>query len=119
VIIFSHIPIHSATPLAVAGPTGRQGSVINVPGGVIHVDGDRLLKLFAERRNVKACVSGHMHLVEQLDFQGVRHLCNGAVSAGWWKGLHRGTDFGYALVDLFDDGTVECHYVPYGWTAAT
>ena len=119
VIIFSHIPIHSATALAVAGPTGRQGSAINVPGGVIHVDGDRLLKLFVERRNVKACVSGHMHLVEQLDFQGVRHLCNGAVSAGWWKGLHRGTDFGYALVDLFDDGTVECHYVPYGWTAAT
>jgi hypothetical protein len=41
------------------------------------------------------------------------------VSAAWWKGLNRDTDFGYAVVDLFDDGTVERRYVPYGWTAAT
>jgi hypothetical protein len=81
------------------------------------VDGARFHKLFATRPNVKACVSGHMHLVEQLDFGGVAYFCNGAVSAGWWKGTHRGTDFGYALVDLHDDGTVERRYVPYGWTA--
>jgi Icc protein len=37
------------------------------------------------------------------------------VAAGWWRGLHQGTDYGYALVDLFDDGTVACRYVPYGW----
>jgi hypothetical protein len=41
------------------------------------------------------------------------------VSASWWKGKHRGTDFGYAVVDLHDDGTVESRYVPYGWTART
>lgn len=119
VIVFSHIPILSATPLAVAGPVGPGAAGIPVPGGQIHVDRDRFQRLFAARRNVKACVSGHMHLVEQLDFQGVRYLCNGAVSAGWWKGHHRGTDFGYAVLDLFDDGTVERRYVPYGWTAAT
>jgi len=119
VIIFSHIPILSATPLAVAGPSTPGASGIAVPGGRIHVDGDRFQTLLAGRRNVKACASGHMHLVEQLDFQGVRYLCNGAVSAGWWKGRNRDTDFGYAVVDLFDDGTVERRYVSYGWTAAT
>jgi len=119
VIVFSHIPILSATPLAVAGPVAAGAAGIEVPGGRIHVDGDRFQKLFAGRRNVKGCVSGHMHLVEQLDFQGIRYLCNGAVSAGWWKGRHRNTDFGYALIDLFDDGGIECRYVPYGWTAAT
>ncbi len=119
VIIFSHIPILSATPLAVAGPTPPEVGQIQIPGGRIHVDGDRFQKLFAGRRNIKACASGHMHLVEQLDYQGVRYLCNGAVSAAWWKGLNRDTDFGYAVVDLFDDGTVERRYVPYGWTAAT
>jgi predicted MPP superfamily phosphohydrolase len=119
VIIFSHIPILSATPLAVAGPAKPETALINIPGGRIHVDGDRFLKLFTSRRNIKACASGHMHLVEQLDYQGVRYLCNGAVSAGWWKGLNRDTDFGYAVIDLFDDGTIERHYVPYGWTATT
>jgi hypothetical protein len=119
VIIFSHIPILSATPLAVAGPSAPGTTGIQVPGGRIHVDGDRFQTLFARRRNIKACASGHMHLIEQLDYQGVRYLCNGAVSAGWWKGRNRDTDFGYAVVDLFDDGTVERRYVPYGWTAAT
>ena len=119
VIIFSHIPILSATPLAVAGPSKPETALINIPGGRIHVDGDRFLKLFTSRRNIKACAAGHMHLVEQLDYQGVRYLCNGAVSAGWWKGLNRDTDFGYAVIDLFDDGTIERHYVPYGWTATT
>ena len=119
VIIFSHMPILSATPLAVAGPSAPGTTGIQVPGSRIHVDGDRFQTLFARRRNIKACASGHMHLIEQLDYQGVRYLCNGAVSAGWWKGRNRDTDFGYAVVDLFDDGTVERRYVPYGWTAAT
>ena len=119
VILLSHIPILSATPLAVAGPMAPQAGGIQVPGGRIHVDGDRFQTLFTRRRTIRACVSGHMHLVEQLDYQGVRYLCNGAVSGGWWKGKNRDTDFGYALVDLFDDGTVERRYVTYGWTAAT
>jgi Icc protein len=119
VIIFSHMPILSATPLAVAGPSAPGSSSIQVPGSRIHVDGDRFQTLFSRRRNIKACASGHMHLIEQIDYQGVRYLCNGAVSAGWWKGRNRDTDFGYAVVDLFDDGTVERRYVPYGWTAAT
>ena len=119
VMIFSHIPILSATPLAVAGPAKPETSLINIPGGRVHVDVERFQKPFTGRRNIKACASGHMHLVEQLDYQGVRYLCNGAVSAGWWKGRNRDTDFGYAVIDLFDDGTVERRYVSYGWTATT
>ena len=64
---------------------------------------------------MKACLSGHLHVVEDIQYGGMRYLCNGAVAAGWWRGLHYGTDYGYALVDLFDDGSVECRYVPYGW----
>ena len=41
------------------------------------------------------------------------------MSASWWKGKHRGTDFGYAVVDLHEDRTVVSRYVPYGWTART
>jgi 3',5'-cyclic AMP phosphodiesterase CpdA len=119
VLVVSHIPILSATPIAVAGPAAPQAAGLQVPGGRIHVDADRLQTLFARHRNVKACASGHMHLLEQLDFQGIRYLCNGAVCGAWWKGKNRDTDFGYALIDLFDDGTVERSYVPYGWTAAT
>jgi predicted phosphodiesterase len=81
------------------------------------VDHPRFQSLFAKHRNVRACLSGHLHVVERVDFGGVTYLCNGAVSAGWWKGPRKGMDFGYAIVDLHRDGTVESRYVSYGWTA--
>ena len=117
VAIFSHIPILSALPIAVSGPTPPGTASMSLPGAFLHVDAARFQKLFAVHRNVKTCVSGHMHLVEQVDYQGVRYLCNGAVCSGWWRGKHRDTDFGYALVDFHDDGSVERRYIPYGWKA--
>ncbi len=121
VLVVSHIPILSVHPLAASAAsdgTGGDGKpAFSLSGGLVHVDHDRFQKLFARHRNVKACLSGHLHIVEQIDYGGVRYVCNGAVSAGWWKGPHRGTDFGYAVVDLFDDGTLACDYRTYGWTA--
>ncbi len=120
ILVVSHIPILSVQPLAAATaeqPDGDGKPAFSVSGGTVHVDHPRLQELFARHRNVKACLSGHLHIVERIDFGGVAYCCNGAVSAGWWKGLHRGTDFGYAVVDLHDDGTVTSEYVPYGWTA--
>lgn len=122
VLIVSHIPILSVHPLASARPTtnGSDGKPsFALSGGLVHVDHERFQRLFAKHPNVKACLSGHLHIVERIEFGGVAYLCNGAVSAGWWKGWHRGTDFGYAMVDLHDDGAVACRYVPYGWTART
>jgi Icc protein len=119
ILLVSHIPILSAYPVAVTkpvvGPDGRPD--IEVAGNLVHTDLERFQKLFAKHKNVKACISGHLHVVEQIDYGGVRYLCSGAVSGGWWRGLHRGTDFGYSLVDLYDDGTVESTYVAYGWQA--
>lgn len=119
VLVVSHIPILSVYPLATGAANveknGRPG--FQVSGQLLHTDHARLQALFAKHRNVKACLSGHLHVVERVEHAGVLYLCNGAVSSGWWRGLHRGTDFGYAAVDLFADGTVEARYVPYGWTA--
>ncbi|MBM4012914.1 MAG: metallophosphoesterase [Planctomycetes bacterium] len=120
VILVSHIPILSVHPLAstTAAHPGTDGKPsFALSGGLVHVDHPRFQELFARRPNVKACLSGHLHVVERVEFGGMTYLCNGAVSAGWWKGLHRGTDFGYAVVDLHRDGTVDCRYVTYGWTA--
>jgi len=118
VALVSHIPILSVHPLAAAtaGDPGKDGKPsFALSGGVVHVDHPRFQRLFARHRNVRACLSGHLHIVERIDFGGVAYLCNGAVSAGWWKGLHRGTDFGYSVVDLLADGTVSSRYVAYGW----
>jgi Icc protein len=118
VLLVSHIPILSIHPLAAARAVATADGLptFSVNGNLVHVDHDRFRTLFAKHSNVKACLSGHLHIVEDISYGGVRYLCNGAVSAGWWRGFHHGTDYGYALVDLFDDGTVACRYVPYGWT---
>jgi len=117
VLVISHIPILSIYPLAVGRPAAEGNALptFTVNGNLVHVDHARFQRLFAKHPQVKACLSGHLHIVEDIEYGGMRYLCSGAVAAGWWRGLHQRTDYGYSLVDLFDDGTVACRYVPYGW----
>jgi hypothetical protein len=60
-----------------------------------------------------------MHLIDRVDYNGVTYLCNGAVSANWWKGRHKDCDEGYAVIDLYEDGSFEHDYVTFGWKAVT
>ena len=55
-----------------------------------------------------------MHLLDRVDYNGVAYLCNGAVSGNWWTSdTYQQTKAGYALIDLYDDGTVERTYLHY------
>lgn len=114
-LVLSHIPIVSATALfASKEPKSLKREI---PAGWMFIDAMRVKTLFAEHQTVKMCISGHMHLVDRVDFGGVTYVCNGAVSGAWWKGKHQDCVEGYALLDLFDDGKVEWAYMPYGWKA--
>lgn len=115
VLICSHMPILTATALltekaevALARP---------IPPGFMHVDAKRLVNLFLKHPNVKLCVSGHIHQLDRIDFQGVTYLCNGAVSGAWWKGRNAQCDEGYAVLDLMTDGSFRHTYQTYGWQA--
>jgi 3',5'-cyclic AMP phosphodiesterase CpdA len=114
VFIVSHIPILSTTPILWAA---NEHGNFRVKGWLMHSDHLRLKELFARHPNVKLCLSGHTHLVDRVDYNGVSYLCNGAVSGNWWNGRHKDCDEGYALVDLFDDGSFDHQYVKYGWKA--
>jgi 3',5'-cyclic AMP phosphodiesterase CpdA len=116
VLIISHIPIVTIC-VALESKIEPQLKDHKVAGGVMHRDARQLKELFLKHRNVKVCLSGHLHLNERIEFNGVSYLCNGAVSGAWWKGKNGQTDAGYAIVDLYDDGTFENEYVNYGWAA--
>jgi hypothetical protein len=90
---------------------------LEISGGKMHTDFARIEPLFRKSPHVKACISGHIHLVDRMEFNVVQYFCNGAVSGAWWKGDHKTCKPGYAVLDLFDDGTLTNQYVPYGWTA--
>lgn len=111
VCILSHIPILSVC-VFFDEDLESTGSWI-IPGAWAHIDSRRIKSLFHQHPNVKVCLSGHVHLVDDVTYLGVRYLCNGAVSGGWWKGNYQEFGPAYALVDFFDDGTVENRLVYY------
>jgi 3',5'-cyclic AMP phosphodiesterase CpdA len=112
-LVVSHVPILSAAVFMQAKPSRR----VDINGGLMHADAQDLKTLFAASPSVRACVSGHLHLVDDVTYNGVRYLCDGAVCAAWWNGRYVDCDEGYAVLDLYDDGTLRREYVKYGWTA--
>jgi 3',5'-cyclic-AMP phosphodiesterase len=113
VFVLSHIPILAACAYF-DGENEKTGDWV-VPGSWMHVDARRIKDLFLQYPNVKACLSGHIHLVDQVQYNGLTYCCNGAVSGAWWDGPNQECQTGYALVDLYDDGTVHNQYVTYPW----
>jgi len=116
VLVLSHIPILAACAYF-DGDNERTGNWV-VPGAWMHIDARRIKDLFGKHPNVKAAISGHIHLVDRVDYSGVSYLCNGAVCGGWWDGNYQECTPGYALVDLYADGTVRCEYISWGWKPA-
>lgn len=113
VMILSHIPILAACAYF-DGDNEKTGNWV-VPGAWMHVDAREIKELFRRYPNVRAAASGHIHLVDEVSYNRVSYYCNGAVCGGWWKGPCQEFENGYALIDLFDDGSSRRAYVEYGW----
>ncbi|GAB3888208.1 hypothetical protein GCM10028825_20560 [Spirosoma agri] len=111
ILIVSHVPILAACVFF----DGQRftGENWNIPARWMHSDTIRLTSLFHTYPNIKSALSGHIHLVDRVDYNGISYFCNGAVSGAWWFGKYHHTAAGYALVDLYDDGSVTNTYVNY------
>jgi len=106
VCVASHIPIISACEL-LDGPTEVRGNWL-VPGAWVHIDARRLWALFWRHRNVKLCLSGHTHQVEDVQYHGVKYLSDGSIAVPYM-------DFptGYVIVNLYKDGSSDSEFVTY------
>jgi Icc protein len=111
ILVVSHIPILSACAYF-DGDNEKTGDWL-VPGAWMHLDARRIKGLFSRHANVKLCLSGHIHLLDRVEYNGVTYLCNGAVSGQWWKGAYQECPPGYAVIDLRADGTFAHQYIPY------
>lgn len=109
VLCMSHYPIMAACTI--------------IDGGGNHTDSKYITNLFYKHSNKKiTCISGHIHLRDSAEYNGVRYFCNGAVSGFWWedgdkdsagKSWCRQTPPGYTIIDLFEDGSVVNTYIPH------
>ncbi|MEH3115174.1 metallophosphoesterase family protein [Pedobacter terrae] len=109
VMVMSHIPILTALLMI-------EDNIVNrwtMLGGDMHTDTAKIINLFYAHPNVKLCLSGHLHMRDQVVYNNVTYLCNGAVSGAWWEGNRRETAPGYGLIDLYEDGSFEEQYVAY------
>ncbi len=114
IFIMSHIPIMCAAAFF-DGNNESTGNWV-IPGAWVHIDARRIVELFYKHPNVKVAISGHIHLLDTVVYNNVTYYCNGAVSGGWWRGNFHQTFPGYALINLYKDGTFDREYVAYGWT---
>jgi 3',5'-cyclic-AMP phosphodiesterase len=55
-----------------------------IPGAWVHIDARRIVELFHQHKNVKLCLSGHIHLFDRVLYNGVTYICDGAVCGRWW-----------------------------------
>ncbi|MDN5201057.1 metallophosphoesterase [Fulvivirgaceae bacterium BMA10] len=108
VMILSHYPILG---------------VCTIIDGGNHTDSAYISNLFYAHKDKKiTCLSGHVHLLDQAVYNDVHYFCNGAMSGFWWedgneksafKYWYRETPPGYAILDLFEDGSVINTYYPH------
>ncbi len=113
VLVLSHIPILTVTSFF-DGNNEKTGDWV-IPGSWMHIDARRCKDLFAKHPNVKLCLSGHEHLVDQVTYNNVTFCCNGAVCGAWWNGNYHECAPGYGVTDLYEDGSFHNQYVVYGW----
>jgi 3',5'-cyclic-AMP phosphodiesterase len=104
ICIVSHIPILSICAGLFFDKTEANGD-LKIQRNLMHSDFISLKKIFRQYPNIKVCISGHIHLQDQLDYLGIRYYCNGAVSGGWWKGAFQEFAPAYAIMEFYDDGS--------------
>jgi 3',5'-cyclic AMP phosphodiesterase CpdA len=104
ICIVSHIPILSICAGLFLQKTEENGD-LRILRNLMHTDFLSLKKIFLNYPNIKVCLSGHIHLQDELDYLGIKYYCNGAVSGNWWKGSFQEFAPAYAVIDLYNDGT--------------
>ncbi|HSN62027.1 MAG TPA: metallophosphoesterase [Ferruginibacter sp.] len=112
ICIVSHIPIISFCSAMFFNDMLPNGDW-KLSRALLHTDARKIKDLFKNHPNIKTCLSGHIHLQDEVNYLGIKYFCNGAVSGNWWNGAFQDFAPAIALFDFYNDGTVERKMVEY------
>ena len=84
VLVMTHIPI--MTPTVFMDGKEDVSAERKVSGSRMMTDSKKFVKLFETHSNVKVCVSGHVHELDRLDYQGLTYLCEGRCAGTGGRG---------------------------------
>ena len=113
IAVVSHIPILSIASGLFFNKTESNGDLM-IKRNLMHSDFFAIKALFNQYSNIKVCLSGHVHLPDEVHYHGIKYYCNGAVSGNWWKGAYQEFEPAYAVFNFFDDGTCSREMINYG-----
>jgi 3',5'-cyclic AMP phosphodiesterase CpdA len=112
ICIISHIPIISFCSAMFFNEMLANGDW-KLSRALLHTDARKIKALFKKYPNIKTCLSGHIHLQDEVNYLGIKYYCNGAISGNWWSGSFQDFAPAYALFDFYTDGTVGRKMVQY------
>lgn len=112
ICIISHIPILSICSGLFFNKTETNGDLL-IKRNLMHTDFLTLKPIFNQYPNLKACLSGHIHLQDHVQYQHISYYCNGAVSGNWWGGAFQEFNPAYAVFEFFDDGSCTREMISY------
>jgi 3',5'-cyclic-AMP phosphodiesterase len=110
--IISHIPILSICAALFFNKTEANGDLL-IKRNLMHTDFIQLKKIFSQYPHIKACISGHIHLRDEVEYLGIKYYCNNAVSGNWWKGNFQEFNPAYSIMEFYDDGSTKRTVMKY------
>ncbi len=110
--IVSHVPILAMCSALFYGHPEPNGELVT-KRNQMHNDFFKMKNLFKNYPNIRVCLSGHVHLQDEVKYLGITYYCNGAVCGAWWRGAFQDFPPAYAIVDYYDDGSFERCFVNY------
>lgn len=113
ICIISHIPILSICSGLFFNKTEANGDLM-IKRNLMHSDFLTLKTLFNKYPNIRTCLSGHVHLQDEVHYHGITYYCNGAICGDWWSGPFQEFDPAYAVFDFYEDGNCKREIVNYG-----
>lgn len=107
IVISTHIPFISVMAQR------YDGSTVPNDSSLVVYNSAPVLNLFREH-NLKLVLQGHLHILEDIYYEGVHYITGGAVSGGWWRGPYRSCEEGFLWL-TFGKDDFTWKYVDYNW----
>ncbi|WP_319481094.1 metallophosphoesterase [uncultured Draconibacterium sp.] len=102
-----HIPLLSIGSQIMQSPTEgmSKGSIVTNANQVREI---------LEQHNTKLVLQGHLHFLEDIEYNGIHYITGGAISSQWWQGQRFGMEEGFLKIDVSGEN-FSWQYVDYGW----
>lgn len=107
VAISTHIPLLSVGSQIMKGPT------VGMEESTIITNAKEIIEIL-EQHNVKLVLQGHLHFLEDINYNGIHYITGGAISSNWWKGPRYGMEEGFLKIDVAGE-EFDWEYVDFGW----